>query len=172
MFAVPSGSSSAKALWKMRDAEERGDTYHDQSYAIKIERGEGFRRELSNVHRKEPVSCFVGCGKWKREKTRTRRLEGAEVYFPVSFFLRGERKVGTSRCVHVFLCGERCLPLGGASRFELDIHVVNVAVCDGPALEHGRVALRRNRDRKQLGQTTGEKCPRNGGLCSGKGALT
>ena len=28
----PIGSSRAKTLWKVRDAKERGDTYHDQSY--------------------------------------------------------------------------------------------------------------------------------------------
>ena len=37
----------------------------------------------------------------------------------MSLSLRGEREVGTQRCVHVFLFAHRCQPLGGASTCEL-----------------------------------------------------
>ena len=50
----PRGSRMAKIIWKMRDANDRGHTCDDQSYATKIDRREVAHQELWSAHLKSP----------------------------------------------------------------------------------------------------------------------
>ena len=116
----PTGSSRA-TLWKMRGAKDRGATCCDQSYATKLSVG---RRSVKScgmrTSRVRLSPCRRRCGKWERGQARAPRLDGAEADLHVTLSLRGEREVGTRRCMHAFFLDvEQCLPLGGASRFAL-----------------------------------------------------
>ena len=77
------------------------------------------RKLRVHTPRARPLPCQRRCGKWEFGKTRTSRLEGSRSRVHVSLSLRGEREVGTQRCVHVFLFAHRCQPLGGACTCEL-----------------------------------------------------
>ena len=45
--------------------------------------------------------------KWKRGKTLSFGLRETESVLYASLFLRGERVVGTTRCVHAILCSDQ-----------------------------------------------------------------
>ena len=85
----------------------RDDTYHDQSHA-----GGGTPRALACAPcEPDPLLRQRCCGKRPRGKTWIPRLEGASCVV--------SENDSTRRCVLVFLCAERCLPLGGWNRFVL-----------------------------------------------------
>ena len=53
------------------------------------------------------VFCRRGCVKWKRGKTLSLGLRETDSVLYASLFLRGERVVGTTRCVHSILCSDQ-----------------------------------------------------------------
>ena len=73
------------------DTKERCDTYYDQSYQTKLQRGEAARQELWNAHFWSPTfalsEAVENVGTWEDADPSA---GGAEADFHVSLFLRGE----------------------------------------------------------------------------------
>ena len=91
----PCGSSTAKTLWKMRDAKDSGSRIMTKPTRRKLNVGSP-TFALSEALRRMETWEDVGFLGWREQKCFSCWLSFRA--------LSGE--VGTIRCVHLFLCGE------------------------------------------------------------------
>ena len=95
----PSGSSRETTLWELTEANDRGDTHYDQSYAAEIERREEVREELWNAHLARLLLCRRRCGKWSRGKNADSSTAGSRSGFSCESLARERRLAPCGACM-------------------------------------------------------------------------